>query len=122
MDGHYGLPSGKVEWGENYKQAVIREALEEAGVKIKIENLFFVHVAHRHGEDGEVFMDWVDIYFEADSWEGEPHNAEPDKAEKLEWLDMNNLPKNIVPPVRAALLEMAKGSHYSEYGWEKAML
>ena len=117
MDGYYGLPAGKVEWGENYAGAAVREAKEEAGVTIKLKDLFFVHVAHRHGEDDETFMDWVDVYFEADKWEGEPHNAEPDKSERLDWIDLTNLPKNIVPPQRAALEEIANGIPYSEYGW-----
>ena len=117
-DGDYGLPAGKVEWHEPYKLAAIREAKEEVGVDVNINDLRFVHVAHRHGEKGEVFMDWVDIYFEADKWQGEPHNAEPEKAEKLEWLDITNLPKNVVPPQQTALLAIAKGETYSEYGWD----
>ncbi len=80
--------------------------------------MHFVHVAHRHGENDEEIIDWVDVYFKADSWEGQPYNAEEDKSERLDWLDLNNLPENIVPPQRAALLHIAKGDFYSEYGWE----
>lgn len=117
MDGDYGLPAGKVEYGEPYALGAAREAKEEAGVDTSLDDLRFVHVAHRHGESEEVFMDWVDVYFEADSWQGEPHNAEEHKSERLDWLDIDNLPENIVPPQRAALLEIAKGNYYSEYGW-----
>ncbi len=118
MDGHYGLPAGKVEYGEPYVLGAIREAKEEAGVDIKLDDLRFVHVAHRHGVENNEIMDWVDVYFEADKWSGEPYNAEEEKSERLDWLDLENLPENIVPPQRAALLEVAKGSSYSEYGWE----
>jgi 8-oxo-dGTP diphosphatase len=117
MDGYFGLPAGKVEYGEPYTLAVIREAKEEAGVIIELENLRFVHVAHRHGEEGAGFMDWVDVYFEADSWSGEPHNAEPHKADAIDWVSLAELPETIVPPQRAALQSIAKGESYSEYGW-----
>lgn len=118
MDGYYGLPAGKVEYHETYKAGAVREAKEEAGVIVKESDLKFVHVAHRHGEERGGFMDWVDIYFEADKWEGELHNAEPEKSEQLDWLDINDLPENIVPPVRDALTRIAKKEFYSEYGWE----
>lgn len=118
MDGCWGLPAGKVEWGEDYIHAAIREAREEAGVKIKPKDLFFVHLTHRHGDDGVKFMDWIDVYFEADSWTGEPHNAEPAKSERLELLELSKLPKNIVPPQLAALKAIAKGLPYAEFGWD----
>ncbi len=118
MDGYYGLPAGKVEYGEPYVQAAIREAKEEAGVDIRTEDLKFVHTVHRHGEEGDEFMDWVDLYFEASKWTGEPHNAENEKSERLDWIDVNNLPENIVPPQLDALKQIASGVFYSEYGWK----
>lgn len=117
MDGYYGLPTGKVEYGETYRQGAVREAKEEAGVVIDQKHLRVAHVAHRHAEEGENFMDWVDVYFEVDHWQGEPHNAEPEKAERLDWLDLNNLPENIVPPQRAALVAIAQNETYGEFGW-----
>lgn len=119
-DGFYGLPAGKMEWQETFTQGAIREALEEAGVVIKPEDMRVVHVVHRHAEEGNEFMDWVDVYFAVDAWEGEPHNAETDKSERLDWLPINDLPDNIVPSQRAALTEVAKGNFYSEFGWEDA--
>ena len=118
MDGCYGLPAGKVEYGETYAQGAVREAKEEAGVTIVVPDLEFAHVAHRHGEENGEFMDWVDIYFEVKSWGGEPYNAEPEKSERLDWLDLNNLPDNIVPSQRAALIAISKGEPYGEFGWD----
>ena len=117
MDGYYGLPAGKVEYGEPYSLGAAREAKEEAGVDIEIADLDFVHIAHRHGEDDSEIMEWVDVYFEAKKWQGEPYNAEKKKSESLDWLDLKNLPKNIVPPQKEALLKIAEGKYYSEYGW-----
>lgn len=119
MDGFYGLPAGKSEWFEPFTKGAIREAKEEAGINIDPQHLQFVHMVHRHGESEseQKFMDWVDVYFEATSWTGEPFNAEEHKSERLDWLDINNLPENIVPPQLSALENIAKGINYSEYGW-----
>lgn len=120
MDGYYGLPAGKSEWFEPFSVGAAREAREEAGIDINLAHLRFVHIAHRHGvaQIEQKFMDWVDVYFEADHWNGEPYNAEEHKAEHLEWLDLDNLPENIVPPQRAALEYIRDGVFYSEFGWD----
>ena len=119
MDGYYGLPAGKSEWFEPFSKGAVREAKEEAGIEIDTKDLQFIHIVHRHGEAEieQKFMDWVDVYFEAKSWSGEPFNAEDHKSESLDWLDLNNLPKNIVPHQLSALEHIAKGINYSEYGW-----
>lgn len=122
MDGYYGLPAGKSEWFEPFSTGAVREAKEEAGVDIKESDLQFVHMMHRHGvaEIEQKFMDWVDVYFEANKWEGEPYNAEIHKSERLEWIEIENMPDNVIPEVRDALNHIAKGIYYSEFGWDPA--
>lgn len=118
MDDYYGLPAGKGEWHETFTQIAIREAKEEAGVTIQPKDICMVHLAHRRSMSSEdSFMDWVDVYFEANKWDGEPHNAEPAKSAELAWIDLNKLPKNIVPSQLAALQAIAKEKIYSEFGW-----
>lgn len=114
MSGNYGLPSGKVEETESFKQCALREAKEEIGITVKPSDLIYLHTLHRQSEDSE----WVDVIFEATKWQGEPYNAEPNVHAELAWLDPSNLPDNVVPPVRYALEQIAKGKQYSEYGWE----
>jgi 8-oxo-dGTP pyrophosphatase MutT (NUDIX family) len=114
MDGQYGLASGKVEWGETYTAGAIREAKEEAGITIKPEHVHHAITVHRHSED----TDWVDVYFEVDEWEGEPVNAEPAVHSELAWLNVKDLPENVIPGVRFALDEVAMGNHFAEDGWE----
>jgi len=113
MDGNYGLASGKVEVGETFTEAIIREAKEEIGVTISSKDLRTVLVTHRHSQD----TDWVDVVFEAKQWQGEPVNAEPHKHGELVWLDPNNLPENIVPSVKFMLDQIKAGHTYCEYGW-----
>jgi 8-oxo-dGTP diphosphatase len=113
MNNYYGLPSGKVEKQENYKRAAIREAKEEVGIDINPKDLKFVHVMHRN--EGH---EWVDIFFEAAKWQGEPYNAEPHMHSEFLWLDLKKLPKNTIPSVAFALGKISKGELYSEYGWK----
>jgi 8-oxo-dGTP diphosphatase len=115
MNGYYGLPSGKVEKGESFRQAAVREAREEIGVEVSLDDLRYLHTTHRQSEDTE----WIDIYFEVLKWDGEPVNNEPKVHGALEWLDTTDLPVNIVPPVRFALEQINDGEVYSEYGWEE---
>lgn len=113
MNGYYGLPAGKIENNESFLAGTVREALEEVGVTINHEDLVHVHTMHRHAPD----MDWVDIYFEAKTWQGEPYNAEPHSSSELSWLDINNLPENVIDSVKQALEHIQKGQSYSEHGW-----
>lgn len=117
MNDYYGLPSGKVDKGESYLTAAAREAKEEVGIKIDEQALRHVLTMHRNVASED--MVWVDIYFEAAEWEGEPYNAEPHIHGELAWLDPANLPKNVVPSVRAAIKAITAGKPYIEYGWKK---
>jgi 8-oxo-dGTP diphosphatase len=112
MDNYYGLPSGKVEISESFTLAAIREAREEVGVEVTPQNLKYLLTVHRRDE-----IDWIDAYFEALEWHGEPVNAEPHLHSELAWLDPDNLPENVVPSVRFALEQIEAGKSYCEYGW-----
>jgi 8-oxo-dGTP diphosphatase len=115
MDGYYDTVAGKVETGETYRQAAVREVKEEAGVDIRLEDLKPLLTNHRNSVD----TTWVDVIFEVRTWKGEPYNAEPDKHGSLDWLELNNLPDNVAPPGRFRLEQIAAGHHYAEYGWEQ---
>lgn len=114
MNGHYGLASGKVEKGESYTAAAIREAKEEIGITLESKHLEQIHTMHRKEEEGN---EWVDVYFKATKWIGEPYNAEPDQHGDLAWFDIKELAKNTIPSLRYALEQIEQGKVYSEYGW-----
>ena len=116
MNNHYGLPSGKVEKGERYLAAAVREAKEEVGVDVEENDLRHVLTVHRiKTAEPDGADNWVDVYFEAETYKGEPYNAEPDIHSSLEWLDPANLPDNVIPAVRQAMEDIALGKTYSEY-------
>lgn len=50
---------------------------------------------------------------------GEIKIGEPDKCSDLEWFDIENLPPNIIPIRKSALLDYKNGIIYNEIGWKK---
>lgn len=92
MDGFYSLVAGHVEENELPTQCCIREALEEANIKIKISDLKFVLIVHR-----TLKTDRVDYFFECKKWSGIIKINEPNKCSDLRWFDLNNLPDKVMP-------------------------
>jgi 8-oxo-dGTP diphosphatase len=111
-DGYYTLPSGHIEAGELPMAALIREAKEEVGVDIKIEDVKLVHTMFRekHDETGQR----ADYFFEVMRWSNQPVNAEPDKCDDLNWFPIDQLPVNTMHHVRYAIECYKKGVAYSE--------
>lgn len=114
MNGHYGLPSGKVEKRESFTSAAVREIKEEVGVTLHRDDLKQIFTGQRVHPDSA----WVDIVFEAVNWEGEPYNAEPHVHGELAWLDPAHLPDNMVPYVRFYIEQIWAGKTYAEFGWD----
>ena len=113
QDGNYSLVAGHLNGGETTKQCIIREASEEAGIKVSLEDLEVIHVVHRLTPTREYF----DIYLRAEKWTGEITNMEADKCDELKWHDMDGLPNNMLPEVKLALENINRNMHYGEFGW-----
>ena len=116
-DGFYGLPSGKVERNETFSACAIREAKEEVDIDVKPEDLQHALTMQRLEKEE---TNWIDVFFVAKKWLGEPRNAEPQKHRELLWVAPDALPENMVPNVRDALEQINKGNIFREYGWEEA--
>ena len=107
-DGYYDLPGGHLEANEDIFDGMIREAKEEIGISIKREDMEILHIYHRYKRGMLKFV------FKADKYEGTPINNEPDKCEKIEWIDFENLPENIVPSIKIELDNIKNGVYYSK--------
>jgi 8-oxo-dGTP diphosphatase len=116
MDGKYSLPAGHVEEGESFTQAAARETLEEVGLTVNPEDL--KHVFTQQRNEGDHVR--VDGFFEATKWQGEPHNAEPERHSKIEWKDSADLSDDIMDYQLHALKGILAGETYSELGWDIA--
>ena len=111
-DGQYGLIAGHVEDGESATAAMIREAEEEAGIKLAISQLKVVHIIHRRTN-----RLGMDIFFECTSWTGPVKNMEPDKCEKLDFFPLSRLPQNTIGHIVDVLQAVSRNEFYSEAGW-----
>ena len=105
-DGKYELPGGHVEEGEDLIDAMIRETKEELNIDLKRENLSIVHILHHYKADRIIFR------ILAKKYEGTIQIGEPDKCEKLEWFDINELPNNIDIKSKNDLKEISQGIFY----------
>lgn len=112
-DGNYSLVAGHMDGNETIKQAMIREANEEAGIIIDENDIEIVAFLHRK-TDPERF----DFFLKCDKWSGEVTNMEPDKCSELSWYDINNLPENIIPCVKKAIENYQNSIMFDNFGWE----
>jgi 8-oxo-dGTP pyrophosphatase MutT (NUDIX family) len=117
-DGNYSVPAGHLDGGETVRMAAVREANEEIGVHIDLDEVAFATVTHRKSDDTlSGTSERVDFFVHIKNWEGEPFNAEPEKCDQLRWCDLNVLPENIIPYVSKAIRNHLEGVPFEEFGW-----
>ncbi|MCA9382717.1 NUDIX domain-containing protein [Candidatus Dojkabacteria bacterium] len=115
-DGKYSFIAGHVDGNESLTTAIIREAKEEAGIMINVEDLSFLHVMHRKGETSE--NERMDFFFTVSSYNGEITNKEPEKCDEITWFPLAKTPDNTIPYIKTAIEYILKKQPLSEYGWE----
>ena len=106
-DGHLTLPSGHVDKGDMPRETAVKETKEEAGVVVAPEDLEFVHVDYIRDK-------YVNFYFKATKWEGEPKIGEPDLASEAVWADKHNLPNDVIEQLKNMFKQYKNSSYYSE--------
>lgn len=96
-EGTWTMPGGSIEFGEDIKEAAIREAYEEAGIIIKNPDIICVQ------NDKNDYAHYISIGLLATSYEGEITVKEPLEITSWQWFSLDNLPKNIFSPARKTL-------------------
>jgi 8-oxo-dGTP diphosphatase len=114
QDGAWCPPAGKVEPGETYREAGVRELREETGLVVGPSDLRLVHLLDRSPEPGERWH-WVGAFFEVDRVEGIAINREPEKCRAIAWHRPEALPGPMVDYVAHVLAALTDGIGYSEW-------
>lgn len=105
MDGYWVAgAAGHLEPGETARQAAVREAAEELGVRILPEDLTLLTVMQRTDGTQLPREQRVDWFWVAERWDGEPQVMEPHKAVLAQWWDLDALPTP-VPAYERLVLE-----------------
>jgi 8-oxo-dGTP diphosphatase len=99
------MPGGKLDFQEELEEAVLRETLEETGIKISKEKLKIISVTNDRVEDAH----FVTIGFLCQDVEGEAKVMEPDEIIEWKWFDLNSLPSSIFPPSGKILKKFLAG-------------
>ena len=110
--GNYTLVGGTIEKTEFAKEALVREAFEEAGLILKGEDLQLVHVLHKRPRQKR---QRITLYFKAAKWSGKIKTGEPQKFMGVAWFQLDNLPANLSQTVAHVLGQYRKGYFYSEF-------
>jgi len=87
--GKWGLPGGKVEPGENPRNALLREVKEELGIDIEIEKLIGFREYFWESDNNY----WTDLIYKAKIVRGNPEINEVEKILDLGWKEKSNLPE-----------------------------
>jgi len=98
-NGDWNLPGGHLEYNEQIEECAKREVLEETGINIKnIKLVTFTNDIFK-----EEKKHYVTLFVIADYDSGEAILLEPEKCEKWEWVEWNNLPQPLFLPIQNLL-------------------
>lgn len=110
--GMYDVPSGHIEEGETPSAGAVRETLEETS--LDVYDLTLSSVMHRvdrnlsrHCSD----EDYIDFFFVSRNFWGVAEIMEHDKCTEMGFVDVDELPENILPQIKLAL-ENELGEQY----------
>jgi len=115
-DGNYSVVAGHLDGNEAVETAMIREAYEEVGIKILLEDLKTIGVMHRNSGQDER----IDFFLTANKWAGTIRNMEENKCDNLLWADINKLPNNVICYVKKAILNYLNGEYFDSFGWPRS--
>ncbi|MEL7481011.1 MAG: NUDIX domain-containing protein [Pseudomonadota bacterium] len=100
---HWGLPGGKIDFGEPVKTAVAREIREELGIEIEVGRLACL-TETIGADDGR---HWVAPVYLATILSGTPAILEPEKHADWGWFALDALPDPLTTPTQQYLAHRA---------------
>ena len=100
--GAWGLPGGKIDFGERAEDTARREIEEELGVQIELTGLACIAETIDKGDGRH----WVAPVYSARIVSGEPRVMEPHKHGGWGWFALDDLPDALTTPVRDYLASL----------------
>ncbi|PIQ91730.1 MAG: DNA mismatch repair protein MutT [Parcubacteria group bacterium CG11_big_fil_rev_8_21_14_0_20_39_22] len=105
--GEWAWPGGHLEYMESIEECAKRETMEEAGIEIQnirfLRLLNFKDYAPKHYIDIALITDWKS---------GEPKVMEPEKLEKWEWCDPDNMPEPLFKALPSYFQALKTGQNF----------
>ncbi len=97
--GAWGLPGGKIDFGEPARETARREIAEELGIGIEVTGLACIAEIFGGGDGRH----WVSPIFFAHIVSGTPRLMEPEKHGGFGWYSLDALPAALTTPTLALL-------------------
>lgn len=112
-DGCLNMPAGHIDPDETPREAAVREAYEEVGVKVTVDDIHFVHIQYNRNAEGR--HDRTHYYFKIECYDQDPQNMEPHKCSEVMWIPAGTQLDGFVPFMKEALQAVMQGRQYSEF-------
>lgn len=103
--GAWGLPGGKIDFGERAQDTARREIREELGIEIELTGLACIAETIDAGDGRH----WVAPVYSAQILSGEPKVLEPEKHGGWGWFALDALPGHLTSPVKDWLASLRRG-------------
>jgi 8-oxo-dGTP diphosphatase len=108
--GAWGLPGGKIDFGEPARETARREIAEELGIEIEIVRLACLAETIDRGDGRH----WIAPVYEARIVSGLPRILEPEKHGGWGWFDPDELPQYITTPTRVYVASLHSGAPHKD--------
>ena len=97
------LPGGRVEAGETFLQAAVRELNEELSITLDQQQLMVLCDFNFVWDNINYHHIIYTITSHTNNWKALAINREPEECSELIWADKYNLPSDMLPPIRETL-------------------
>lgn len=109
-EGTWTMPGGKLHFGEEFRDACVREVAEETGIKIDKEKLKLISVSNDIVTDAH----FVTLGFLIEDFSDEARVMEPDEITEWQWFALDKLPERVFPPSQKVLNNYNSKKIFSE--------
>ena len=91
-------PGGHLEFGESNEEAAVRETREETGLTISADDVWFEGVTNDFYPQSD--KHYITLHLFCKKYQGKPQIMEPQKCAEWRWFDLDNLPENLMLPIK----------------------